>query len=229
MAFIGDGLRGGLFRRLHEPVNPAGLWWALGIALILAAVLQGGMGIIAGVAAAIQSSDTSDERGLTRLILMAVFPAAILTAIAAFYLARIRGGRPREVLCLGWPQFGFIGWPIVISGFMLAMYAAMIAAVFIFGIDLGQYTPGPDGQTPETGSTGIVKEAMFDIANEPLLLLLTLPSVVLGAPIAEELIFRGQLFSALSRTWLGYSGTTLVTAALWASLHTRANPGFRLP
>ena len=38
-------------------------------------------------------------------------------------------------------------------------------------------------------------------------------------PIAEELIFRGQLFTALSQTWLGISGTTVVTAAMWALLH----------
>ena len=33
------------------------------------------------------------------------------------------------------------------------------------------------------------------------------------------MIFRGQLFSALSRTRLGVSGATLLTAATWALLH----------
>ena len=60
---------------------------------------------------------------------------------------------------------------------------------------------------------------MYDIANEPWLFALVFPSIALGAPIAEELIFRGQLFSALSNTRLGVSGTTLVTSALWAALH----------
>jgi len=60
---------------------------------------------------------------------------------------------------------------------------------------------------------------MFDIANEPLLFLLVFPSIAIGAPLAEELIFRGQLFSALSRTRLGVSGATLLTAAAWALLH----------
>ena len=48
--------------------------------------------------------------------------------------------------------------------------------------------------------------------------MLVFPSIAIGAPLAEELIFRGQLFSALSQTPLGVSGTTLVTA-LWSLLH----------
>jgi uncharacterized protein len=102
---------------------------------------------------------------------------------------------------------------------MLAMYAVIMVLVLALGIDLAQYTPGPDGQSPESGSAGLVKEAMFDIANEPLLFLLVFPSIAIGAPLAEELIFRGQLFSALSQTRLGVSGTTFVTSAAWALLH----------
>ena len=86
--------------------------------------------------------------------------------------------------------------------------------VLVLGIDLAQYTPGPNGQSPTAGSAGLVKEAMFDIANEPWLFLLVFPSIAIGAPLAEELIFRGQLFSALSQTRLGVSGATVVTAAL---------------
>ena len=105
------------------------------------------------------------------------------------------------------------------AGFMVAMYAAIIAIVLIFQIDMSQYTPGPDGQSPKTGSAGAVKEAMFDIANEPWLFLLVFPSVAIGAPLAEEVIFRGQLFSALSSTRIGPFGTTLLTALMWSMLH----------
>jgi membrane protease YdiL (CAAX protease family) len=43
--------------------------------------------------------------------------------------------------------------------------------------------------------------------------------VALGAPIAEELIFRGQLFTALRQSRLGFSGATVVTALAWSLLH----------
>lgn len=43
--------------------------------------------------------------------------------------------------------------------------------------------------------------------------------VVLLAPITEELIFRGFLFSALRETRLGSLGSALLLSAAWASLH----------
>lgn len=41
----------------------------------------------------------------------------------------------------------------------------------------------------------------------------------IGAPLSEELLFRGFLLSALARTRLGFWGAALVTTALWTSLH----------
>ena len=43
---------------------------------------------------------------------------------------------------------------------------------------------------------------------------------ILG-PIAEEFAFRGILMSALRRTAIGAYGAILVTAALWAAIHTQ--------
>jgi membrane protease YdiL (CAAX protease family) len=124
------------------------------------------------------------------------------------------------VLSLHKPRLTPSGWFLLTGGFMLAMYAVIMLLVLALGIDLAQYTPGPDGQSPESGSAGLVKEAMFDIANEPWLFLLVFPSIAIGAPLAEEMIFRGQLFSALSQTRLGVSGASLLTSAAWALLHS---------
>jgi hypothetical protein len=46
-----------------------------------------------------------------------------------------------------------------------------------------------------------------------------LPVICLGAPLSEELLFRGFLFSALAKTRLGLIGTSIVTALLWTTLH----------
>jgi membrane protease YdiL (CAAX protease family) len=40
-----------------------------------------------------------------------------------------------------------------------------------------------------------------------------------GAPLAEECLFRGLLFEALKATPAGLSGATLLTAGMWALLH----------
>lgn len=40
-----------------------------------------------------------------------------------------------------------------------------------------------------------------------------------GAPIAEELLFRGLIFGVLRNTRLGLIGTLMTTATLWSALH----------
>jgi membrane protease YdiL (CAAX protease family) len=41
----------------------------------------------------------------------------------------------------------------------------------------------------------------------------------IGAPLSEELLFRGFLLGALSKTSLGFFGATLVTTLAWTALH----------
>jgi membrane protease YdiL (CAAX protease family) len=54
-------------------------------------------------------------------------------------------------------------------------------------------------------------------------LLLMWPAGVVIAPVSEELMFRGFLFRGWEKTWLGAWGTIVLTAALWALLHTNKN------
>jgi membrane protease YdiL (CAAX protease family) len=205
---------------LYAPSNPAGLWAALGIALLLI-VANGIFQAVAGttILSIFFDGGLGDPKSVVKAFIIGVLPASLLTAILAWQLAKIRGGRPQEVLALRWPDLGWLGWLCIIGGFMLVVYGAILVLVTVFQIDLADYTPGPDGQSPTSGSSGLVKEAMFDMANEPLLFWLAFPAVALGAPLAEELIFRGQLFSALARSRTGYSGATLITSALWSMLH----------
>jgi len=43
--------------------------------------------------------------------------------------------------------------------------------------------------------------------------------VGVGAPLAEELLFRGFLLSALARSRLGFWGAAIVCSGLWTALH----------
>lgn len=45
------------------------------------------------------------------------------------------------------------------------------------------------------------------------------PIFCLLAPLAEELLFRGFLFGALSKTRLGFAGAAVITSAAWTALH----------
>jgi len=46
-------------------------------------------------------------------------------------------------------------------------------------------------------------------------------AVVVVAPIAEEVAFRGFLFRGLSATWLGVAGAMVLTSAAWAAMHVQ--------
>lgn len=220
MSGLGGDFAGGLFRRLYWPENPAGLIYALAAAALLLFAYQGLLMLLTVMVMPLAGGqDIGSTRGMVRSSLAAILPAALAAAALAWWLAGQRGGEPARVLCFRRPDLTGLGWLVLLLGFMLAMYLAMMVLVLALSIDLSQYKPGPDGQSPQQGSAGEVKEAIFDLANEPRLFLLIFPSIAVGAPLIEELIFRGQLFAALSRTRLGVSGTTVVTAAAWALLH----------
>jgi membrane protease YdiL (CAAX protease family) len=49
--------------------------------------------------------------------------------------------------------------------------------------------------------------------------ILALIAIGIGAPLSEELLFRGFLFSGLAKSRLGLLGTGILTAVLWTTLH----------
>lgn len=48
---------------------------------------------------------------------------------------------------------------------------------------------------------------------------LAMLAIGLGAPLSEELVFRGFLFSAIAKTRLGVVGAALITTTAWGLLH----------
>jgi len=61
--------------------------------------------------------------------------------------------------------------------------------------------------------------------NDPLLIDILRVLAVAGlGPIAEELIFRGFLYTRLSQTKLGVPGTIVVTALVWGVIHYNYTP-----
>ena len=47
---------------------------------------------------------------MIKAYIIGIFPASVLTAVLAWQVAKIRGGRPPEVLALRWPDLGWMGW-----------------------------------------------------------------------------------------------------------------------
>jgi membrane protease YdiL (CAAX protease family) len=49
--------------------------------------------------------------------------------------------------------------------------------------------------------------------------------VGIGAPLSEELLFRGFLQAALARSRLGFAGGAVIASLLWTALHA----GYSIP
>ena len=77
----------------------AGLWTgvALTVVLVLAnALLQ----MLAGMSVLtfLLKSGFDDPKEVVKAFIIGIFPASFLTAIVVWYVAKIRGGKPREIL-----------------------------------------------------------------------------------------------------------------------------------
>jgi membrane protease YdiL (CAAX protease family) len=59
---------------------------------------------------------------------------------------------------------------------------------------------------------------MWDLARSPVNWLVGL-AVIIGAPVAEELLFRGFLLPALTKTSRGFWGAAVATTFGWTALH----------
>jgi hypothetical protein len=210
MNWIGVDIQAGLNRALYRPFNPAGLWPAVGIFVGLFVLNQIILVPAFGIGIAVLSSGTiADESGQLRALLLAILPASLVTAWIGWILARQRGADPRDVLALRLPDFGVVGWISVVAGFFLIINAVFLLIATVFGFDLQ--------------SSGMVEKGTMQFGHDPLFFLLA-AGLIIGAPLAEEIIFRGQIFAALAQTPLGLSGAALVTSALWAGIHLPTQP-----
>ena len=185
--------------RVRTPWHPG--WAVLAAALItltgiLAAVAVVGAANLANPAGAAESAAAQGHVALTTLgVWQAVTIVLTLTASAVF------GGRWSDVLALRAPAAG----PIVYLTAILAMIALQVV------VSIVQYFF-------VSGDMFADLRPFVDVALGPnwgLALLV----VGLGAPLAEEVLFRGFLLSALAKLRTGFAGAALISTTLWTALH----------
>ena len=210
MEILGPDFRAGLRHALYRPFNPAGL--GIAIAVFIALVIVNQLILLPAFAvgiSALTSGLASIQTEFLRGALLAVLPAGLLTAYLAWILARHRGVDPSEVLALRFPSLGFLGWAVILGGFPVVLYILFGVLAWLLRIDIT--------------SSGLVEQAVMQLGADPLYILVA-GGLVIGAPFAEELTFRGQIFSALSQTRMGFLGASIVTSALWAAIHGFTQP-----
>ena len=132
------------------------------------------------------------------LVILGVWQA--LVVLLTIVLTALSGGA-RDVLALGRPRGA--PWVYLAAVVLLFVLNAAVSAVqyFLF---------------PEHMYTDLRPFVGFMTGPEWLLALLV---VGIGAPLSEELLFRGFLLSALAGTRFGFLGAAFISTALWTSLH----------
>jgi uncharacterized protein len=150
--------------------------------------------------------------------IIGMLPSAIVVIACALYLGQFGMPHRQGRLLLDIPKLGVLGWSIILIGFTVLMYAIFIGTFSLLGIDPETYSPS-GGLSDNSNSAGMVEKTMAEFAKDPILFALALPGVVLAAPLTEEILFRGALFSAIVNSPLGRIGAVLITSALWALMH----------
>lgn len=139
----------------------------------------------------------------------ALILAGLLLQWAILLAAVWAGGRKTEG---GWKAL--VGWGIrwrvdlpIAAGFAAALVAAQFAASFILSLF--------DIDTSTLGNTSIITDA------RGAWLIVMVAGAVIGAPLVEELFFRGLFFNVARRKW-GPAAAIVVSSIFFGLLHVQA-------
>jgi len=184
----------------YEPRTP----WTAGSAL-LATLMIYGAGVLAlsgalsldNVLRGVGRAQGLWRQDMSTLLTIGVWQ--LVTIALTFAAAGLFGGKVCEVLSLQAPTDGTRTYVIA-----AALTVFLQTAVWLLALWLAR--EGPSNQPP---STRLFGEQWW----------LALLVIGIGAPFAEELLFRGFLQSALSATRLGFWGAAIITGTWWTVLH----------
>jgi membrane protease YdiL (CAAX protease family) len=131
--------------------------------------------------------------------------------VSAWLLARLTAGVPTAA------QFGLRRLPALKGlGWLMATWVTFVvfSAVWAAALGVTENDDLPQELGADDSTTALVFVALL---------------VCVAAPIAEELFFRGFLFTALRR-WIGVIGGAVVTGAVFGGIHAgSADPVFLVP
>jgi uncharacterized protein len=170
-----------------------GAWFAVQFAVVIAYLVWSD----AAAPGTVDMQKLANDGFLLAFVTVIAGPAWVGTAAFA---ARLRKWRARDYLALVPPRRSEIA-------FAIACLAALLIAFDLFTFVVGR----------DVVPRFMVEAYKSARASNSLPLLFL--AVVIVAPIAEEIAFRGFLFRGLSESWLGISGTLVATSAVWAAMH----------
>lgn len=173
-----------------------------------------------GVESVAEASDA--QNSFAKATIVGMLPAGVLTALSAWWLARASYAPENRGMPLHMPRLGFLGWIVVILGFIIGVYVLFFALFTALGVDPQDYMPKSGGVNDDQSMAGLVEKVLADMVSEPLLFAIALPGVTIAMPMAEELVFRGPIFAAIASSRAGRWGAVILTSAAWALIHMTA-------
>ena len=202
----------------YRPVSPSGpiVGLALAVVIIVIYFIPQVLGVVYLVAAEGMRGRTVgevmsslSESGIGAVVISLV-ASQVLALLFVILFARRRGRRPGDVLSLRQPKGGlwaYALWPVVFIGIAFA-------AGYLISLVL-PHDPLEDMQ------------AMIPLifSNWAWLVMIAL---AIGAPLFEEFLFRGFLFSSIAQSRIGVIGAALITSAAWSAIHPYSLQGMVL-
>jgi membrane protease YdiL (CAAX protease family) len=134
-------------------------------------------------------------------VFLATFQVTAL--LLTFVAARLFHGNRAALMALARPHGG-IGWVVKSIAVLLVLAASYTSAVF--AVDSGALL----------GDVQLFSDMLHTRTWWIVLL-----AAGIGAPIAEETLFRGLMYGVLRASPIGGIGAALVTTTLWASVHAQ--------
>ncbi|MEL6374638.1 MAG: type II CAAX endopeptidase family protein [Pseudomonadota bacterium] len=155
----------------------------------------------------VQGEGIDSNGAVTPLMLLVMLIAQVLMVVLVYLAAGSWGARPDALLALQ-PARGGRAAYIVCLG-------VMAVGVVVYAILAYQLRP----QDLKSDLAPFMTLVRSDTWWWLLLLV-----VAVGAPLSEEMLFRGFLFPALLKTPLGFLGASVLSSVAWTSLHLSYSP-----
>lgn len=186
-----------------NPDNPAWslpralLVWVISVVLLFFLPLFGAIPYgIYKVAQGGSAAGLGADANLIFISILGVLPAHVLTFLMVWFVVSNRGRRPF------WQSLGW-GWPRNFGPWKTIGLAVLLLAV---GILMTRLLPGADTDLDKIINSSL--KARFTAAF----------LAAVTAPLVEELIYRGMLYSAFQKV-LGITWAVLIVSVLFAGVH----------
>ncbi len=156
--------------------------------------------------AAIMGREPSQECSAWALAVMATF--AVILIFAFYGMACIRNSStPGNALLLRAANLCWWQYLALVIGMSCVLFVSEQAVSLVFGATQADLEQGTD----------YIK--VFMSSGGWHVWLLIVATVVVAGPFAEEVIFRGFMFTTLLETRAGFIGSAVITSACWTVLH----------